>query len=279
MKKILLIAFVLLNVFLSSCKVKKEANVVVVHDTIYVTRYKPIFSNNDVLLMSVLWFQTAGEYRALMYQAYNAARAALDHALATHTDNRPLAVVFDIDETLLDNSPYEAKTILEGIHYPEKWNEWVSEAKAMALPGAVAFATYAAEKGVHLFYISNREEKEREATKRNLISQGFPFQGDDHLLLRENTSSKEARRQWVAKQYDIVLLIGDNLGDFDGIFDNKSCTERNKLVDEHQKLFGSRYIILPNPMYGDWEGCIYNYEYKISPAKRVSLQKTHLRSF
>ncbi|MCX7697008.1 MAG: 5'-nucleotidase, lipoprotein e(P4) family [Bacteroidales bacterium] len=262
-----------------SCRVKVIKETQVVRDTIYITRYKPVIGVNDALLMSVLWFQTSGEYKALCYQAYNVARWALDEAIKKNPGKTNLAVVFDIDETLLDNSPYEAKTILEGIKYPEGWRDWVLQAKAAAIPGAVAFANYARERGVHVFYISNRAEEEREATKQNLLAQGFPFQGEDHLLLKKTTSSKEDRRKQVAASYEIVLLIGDNLIDFSGLYDKKSCEERNQQVVIDQNLFGTKFIVLPNPMYGDWEGCLYNYNYNLKPAEIDSVRKSKLISY
>lgn len=273
--------FVLLviSLILLSCKVKIVKEVQVVHDTIYMTRYQPVISGNDALLMSVLWFQTSGEYRALCYQAYNFARASLDEALKRNPGKKNLAVVFDIDETVLDNSPYEAKTVLDGIRFPEGWKEWVFQAKAAAIPGAVAFANYALEKGVHVFYISNRTEEEREITKKNLIEQGFPVQDDDHLLLKRTSSSKEDRRKQVSSSYEVVLLIGDNLADFSGFYDKKSCNDRIQQVESDKNLFGPKYIILPNPMYGDWEGCLYNYNYKLTPAQLDSVRKSNLISY
>ena len=205
-----------------------------------------------------LWQQQSGEYKALCYQAFYIARLRLQEILLTNKDSMPLAVVTDVDETVLDNSPSSAHDILYGHTYADtSWRVWVDLAKAKALPGAVEFFNYAAQHGVQCFYITNRKEVEKVATMKNLQQQGFPQVDDMHMMVKSTTSDKEPRRQEVAKKYNIVLLLGDNLNDFDDLFFEKPAAERNANVDKSQSFFGSKYIVLPNATYGDWENALW----------------------
>jgi 5'-nucleotidase (lipoprotein e(P4) family) len=231
--------------------------------------------------MSVLWFQKAGEAKALYYQGYNIGKMRLDQLLAKKPKKKGLkpAVVLDIDETILDNSPYQAWNVVTGKAYPLSWNEWIASAGGKALPGAVEFLKYADSKGVAIFYISNRKEAQKDATIKNLQSVGAPQADAAHvLLLQPNEKGKEMRRQQVSKTHDILLLFGDNLGDFSG-FDNLSIPDRLRAVDNRKEEFGRKLIVFPNPMYGDWEGAVYNYDYSKSDMEKASLRKEQLQPY
>lgn len=228
---------------------------------------------------AALWQQQSGEYKALCLQAYQLAALRLDQYLATK-GNKPLAVVTDIDETVLDNSPYSVHQALAGKSYDDKsWMEWTAKAAADTVPGAPAFFKYAASKGVKVFYITNRVESERAVTLQNLQRYQFPDADDQHLMLKATTSGKEPRRQEVLQQYEIVMLFGDNLGDFAAIFDKKPADERNAAALQSAASFGSRFIVLPNPMYGDWEGALYNFQYKLSAQQKDSIMKGRLKNY
>lgn len=205
-----------------------------------------------------LWVQRAAEYRALCFQAYNFARLSLDEAIRTHSD-KPLAVVTDIDETVLDNSPYTVHQVKRQSKYtPETWLEWTAKANADSVPGAPSFFQYAASKGVAVFYITNRSLAEKEATLMNLQKWNFPYADTDHLVLMDKSSDKETRRLAVAANYNIVLYCGDNLGDFSSAFNNKNSRSRLLWTEVNQAAFGVKYIALPNPMYGNWEDGYYD---------------------
>jgi 5'-nucleotidase (lipoprotein e(P4) family) len=214
--------------------------------------------DNEYQVGAILWTQTSGEIRALYYQAFHWARMVLDQDLK-HKSKQPRAVVVDVDETVLDNSPFQASLIKEQKNYSQQdWAKWTASAQAAALPGAVEFLRYAAAKGVRVFYITNRAEAERAATADNLTKQGFPGVSNETLLLRTDKSSKEPRRQQVAAQYRIVLLLGDNLNDFAEVFEQRTTAERLAAVEQNRDQFGTHFIMLPNAMYGDWENAIYN---------------------
>ena len=237
-------------------------------------------SLNEQLVMGALWYQKSAEMRATSYQAFNVARLAFDMDLEEVPSAQKRAVVVDIDETVLDNSPYEAGIIGKDYGYPTGWAEWINAAEAEPLPGAVAFCNYVVEKGADVFYLSNRKaESEQEATMKNLKALGFPQVIDAHMLLREDTSDKEPRRLKVRENHRIVLLMGDNLNDFDNIFRKKGADERLAAVDTVKDEFGTKFIVLPNPMYGDWEGAIYDYNWKLSPKEKSDTRKSSLKTW
>ncbi|MBW4889998.1 5'-nucleotidase, lipoprotein e(P4) family [Mucilaginibacter sp. HMF5004] len=175
---------------------------------------------NNGKVWASLWQQRAAEYKALCFQAYNMAKLRLDAALKKKK-GKPLAVITDIDETLLDNSPYDAQRAIANLDYDLKtWKAWTAKGIADTVPGAPSFFKYAASKGVTVFYITNRDEDERPGTTQNLKLYKLPFVDEAHLLLKQGSSSKESRRQKVLKSYNVVLLCGDNLPDFDARYDN-----------------------------------------------------------
>jgi len=236
-------------------------------------------SNNDHLINAVLYQQTAAEYRALCYQAFNLARYQLDQNLRIMGLQKQQAVIVDIDETVLDNSPYEAKCILENVNYPAYWDEWMNASGARPVPGALEFLKYAESKGIEVYYITNRKEKYRNQTLKNLQSLEFPFAQNDHLFMKTDKSSKKSRRGLVSETRKIILLIGDNLNDFSEVFEKKSIPERLDLTDKMQKDFGHRFIVLPNAMYGAWESALYDYDYSKSEAEKSEARRQHLIGF
>ncbi len=204
-------------------------------------------------LFTSAWIQRSAEYDALCLQAYNGATDYL-HKMVKQQGNKHWAIVTDLDETVVDNTPVSVSQALKGEDYTQKsWDEWCEKGKAEALAGAVNFFKEADRLGVKIFYISNRNETNRKGTLKNLKRLGLPQAVDSHLLLRTKTSDKSARRAEVLKNYNIMILIGDALGDFNHIFDTKNEQERKKGVKDMAKDFGTRFIVLPNPNYGAWE--------------------------
>ena len=222
----------------------------------------------DYQVAAVLYQQKAAEYRALSYQAYNLARWRLDADLDKKNVKKlpkaerrmPRAIIVDIDETVLDNSPAQVYGIMNGAAFNTKdWYAWSEMRKAKAVPGAVEFLNYAVSKGVKIFYISNRDEVQKAATIDNLRKAGFNDVSADNVMLRTKESSKDARRATVAAKYRIVLLFGDNLDDFTGAFERKSVADRFAETDNAKDQWGKKFIVLPNAMYGTWENAIYEY--------------------
>lgn len=216
------------------------------------------------ILNATLWIQSAAEYRASAMQTYAAAQRALDAALAdpdwvgaqeetANDPSQPPAVILDVDETALDNTPFQARVIREGKTYDgPTWKKWTAEGAAPAVPGAAAFLAYAKSRGVTPFYVTNRDEDERAGTRANLERLGYPVT-DETLLLRVNkVSDKSPRRAHVAKSYRVLLLVGDDLNDFANARE-KSHAEREQLITDTAGWWGTRWFMIPNPMYGSWE--------------------------
>jgi 5'-nucleotidase (lipoprotein e(P4) family) len=209
----------------------------------------------DYQVGAYLWQQTSGEYQALCYQAYNLARLKLDRDLE-NKHNKKRAIIFDIDETVFDNSASGAFDIKNNIGWKQSsFDDWVIRKQANAIAGAKEFIEYAIANRVEVFYISDRTIAQVDDTLENFKLLKIPAKKENFYFMT-NEWSKEARRKEIAKKYEIVLLFGDNLHDFDKAWDNKSSTERKKIVDSMSQEFGERFIVLPNPLYGDWENSL-----------------------
>lgn len=209
-------------------------------------------SNRLTGLLAYLWHQTSAEYVALSFQAYNLAKLRVEKDLEDK-HNRKRAVVFDIDETVLDNSYSGAYEVKYNIPWSkDNFNEWVKKRKATAIPGAVSFIDFLIKNRVEPIFVSNRKNNQFEDTYENLVSVGIKVK-KENLLLMGDDWSKEERRLKVLRDYDIVLLVGDNLSDFHKMFDKIDAKKRVDLVNENRQLFGDKFIVLPNPLYGDWE--------------------------
>ena len=232
---------------------------------------------NEQLVMATAWYQTSAEMRAICWQAFNLARLLYDRDLEKTTIFQKRAVILDIGETILDNSPYEAGLIGEDHDYSVGWTGWLRSRKAKALPGAVDFCTYVARKGGAVFYITNLKERYQEDILAILKKEGFPLADERHVLMRSNNRDKQPRRNRVAKDHRVVLLMGDNLNDFQSIYTHRTISERAALVDKHRDLFGTRFILLPNPMYGDWEGAAYQHNWRRGPVEKDRLRKAPLK--
>ena len=230
-------------------------------------------------ITAVLFQQTAAERLAGSLQTFRSARQSLDKALADPTwsalpgqniKGKKTAIIVDVDETVLDNTPYEARMILDGTKYPEGWVSWGKEAAATEVPGAKDFLNYAASKDVTIFYVTNRVVELKEATKKNLTQLGIPWdQSKETILMRgENNwnSDKGPRRALVGKDYRVLLMIGDNLGDFVDAKDNAlGPNQRKDVVEDYSDYWGVKWFMLQNIVYGDWEGALYDFDYSLSP--------------
>jgi acid phosphatase len=242
---------------------------------------------NDAL-DAELWMRTAVEYRANCLGVYALAKTRLDEALADknwtaydQTDdfqNLPPAVILDLDETALDNSPYEASLVVNGAHFdPKTWNEWIKAERAQAVPGSVEFTQYAASKGVKVFYVSNRNADQKEATRGNLKKLGFPVGGNvDTLLLQRDrpewsSGAKGSRFAYIAKDYRVLLMLGDQIGDFTDRY-NTSLPERDKVFEVLKQHFGHDWMMLANPVYGSFASAPYGHDAKLPEAAKRAKQ-------
>jgi 5'-nucleotidase (lipoprotein e(P4) family) len=263
----------------------------------------------DDNLNATLWFQTSAERDQAYRQLYRAAAAQLEMALADpgwdamprgERSNDPrrlskLAIILDIDETVLDNSPYQARLIESGAEYTsESWNSWVQQPLdgekpgAQALPGAVAFVRAATARGIDVFYISNRAATSTDATIKALRAADFPaepwqFLGKKGMPIegctQQDDNDKRCRRWFVARDHRVVMLFGDQLSDF--LSEDGDPAKRRRLAEAYADWFGQRWWLLPNPMYGAWEAAAWSGT-KPAPSrerkrelKRASLSTAH----
>ena len=215
-----------------------------------------LFACNNVEISkkehSLYWQKNSAEYVALSYQAYNLAKFRLDEKLNSEFNKRP-AIVIDLDETVLNNLPYNEMLIDSSeVFTQESWAKWVNKKIAAKIPGSLEFINYAKSKNVKIVYLSNRRVENYDPTKENLVNLGYPFDEDTLMLLRDETGDKTARRSTL-NDYEIIMLLGDNLADFSSVFYKKSNNERIQSVDSLSKMFGDKFIIFPNLIYGDWE--------------------------
>ena len=236
---------------------------------------QPTAAPNYDNLNAVLWMQTAVEYKASTVQTYRLAQTALLQGLRDQHwtaaleqtgdfENLPPAVIFDLDETVLDNSVIEARTVASGEPFsPGAWTKWMNERSAGLVPGAIDFLQFAHANGVMPIYITNRvcdSSKEDDPTVQVLRKLHVPLDSAvDRLFCSKDSkdSDKTTRRRLVAAKFRILLLFGDQLGDFLTIpADEANLEGREKLFAAHQSLWGERWFQLANPMYGSWEAAV-----------------------
>lgn len=286
MRKVVSIVYpALLLLFLTSCKTSSAVSSYGSGTAVADTHVGAVSNRkvHDVALngkvYSAVWQQNAGEFKALCYQAYNAARQMVDQEKAK-PHSKPLAIITDVDETILDNSPYAVRQAELGNEFDIKsWTEWTAKGQAVAYPGSIAFFNHAAIRNVEVFYITNRAEAERDGTLKNLRVLGFPYADEAHLLLMKETSDREARRQEVLKNYEVIMYIGDNLNDFSKVFYKLSQEERNKKTDDLSREFGSRFIVLPNSGYGNWESAMPGYKSGMTPEEKDAIFMKNLQKY
>ncbi|MCE5321643.1 MAG: 5'-nucleotidase, lipoprotein e(P4) family [Bacteroidales bacterium] len=234
----------------------------------------------DMKMYPVLWHQTSAEYRALCYQAFNVAKTYLETLIPNREPNEKFAIITDLDETIIDNSYLEAKQIKEGKEYSSaRWKEWVNMSAATGVPGAVEFLQWAASRNITIFYISNRSVSDVKPTLANLIKLNLPNADEEHMLFLSAESTKEPRRQIVAKNYKIVMLMGDNLNDFTNLFEKKSIDDRKTETDKVKDEWGKKFIVLPNAIYGEWENAFYDYKRNLTPKEKETKRKDLLKVY
>lgn len=204
---------------------------------------------------AVLWYNTSAERDYIYEQGYATASRMVEENLSRKRTNRPPAVVLDIDETVLDNSPYQVYLIKEGKSFEDRtWETWVNSSRAKVLPGAKKFINFCEERGVNVVFISNRDEKYKDATLRNLMEEGGINAIPDYVFLRTKESSKTDRRERINAEFEVVLYVGDNLMDFDDRFEDRSSNYGKDVVSGSIIEMLPMYYLFPNPMYGQWLG-------------------------
>jgi len=247
-------------------------------------------------LNAVLWMQTAHEYALLAAQTYAAAARALPDAKALPValadpdipppaQDTPPAIVLDLDETVLETSRYGAGLLVAGRQHREvDWAAWVDRGEGGLVPGALDFLRAARDQGYRIFYVTNRTCPDggrgeayphpacpqREATVALARRLDLPFADDPKSFLLRNdqtgweSGDKSPRRRFLSRSWKVVMLVGDDLGDFlprDRVQALRAQRPAGQTVGESAPLpiaawrerFGTQWFLLPNPAYGSWE--------------------------
>jgi len=240
-------------------------------------------------LNAVAWSQTAIEHDLIYLQTYRDAQARLLAAMkdrqwdALTRDDRVApaaglqpAVVLDIDETVLDNSPYQARLVRSGGEYNEAdWAEWCRQESARALPGVIEFTQFAAKHGIAVLYVSNRAKDLDQVTLANLRKVGLPVSGPEAFLglgtfvegCEQVGTEKGCRRQLISRKYRVLMQFGDQIGDFVTVLANNAAG-RQRAIAPYMGWIGSRWFVLPNATYGSWEPALFNNDWSAPPAQR-----------
>ncbi len=233
-------------------------------------------------LNSTVWVQTSVEYKATLRQTYRAAEASLLRGIEDRmwtaaieqtrdASQKPPAVILDLDETVLDNSPFQARMVTGHKTYTEEaWQAWVAEGKAGLVPGAGEFLAAAHGHGVAIFYLSNRvcnPDKADDPTVAVLKAHSLPMAQGRLLCKVEGNSDKTPRRTQVAANYRVILLIGDDFGDF--LTPGKTREARDAQLAAWSRYFGERWFMIPNPTYGSWERSVgYTVDEKLKALRK-----------
>ena len=231
--------------------------------------------------MGLLWMRTSAEYRALAYQGYNVAMNAVKMAVTDPSHQRkPLAIVLDADETVVDNTQLMGESIANGNGRFDApwWRQAVHQGKSQAMPGAVEFLNEVHKQGVEIFYVSNRYAPVNlDVTIQNFKELGFPSVDKDHVLLFEKDSDKQPRFDMIAKKYYVVVYMGDNAGDFPIGTKGKTLAERNAIIDAHKEDFGTTFVVFPNPAYGSWVSSLAKGYQNLSPEEQKQVNNQYLQ--
>ncbi|WP_395023321.1 5'-nucleotidase, lipoprotein e(P4) family [Dongia sp.] len=250
----------------------------------------------DDNLNAVLWMQHSVEYQASTMAAFALAKRRLIQAMGDpwwtavpevqkgNYSKLPPAIILDADETVLDNSKYQAWNVTAGTSFSnDTWKQFVEAKVSTAVPGAVAFTGYANARGIKVFYVTNRTADMEQATRENMQALKFPMGGnvDTFLFSKEKedwTSAKGTRRAFIAKNYRVLLLIGDNFGDFVDAYKGSEA-DRQKVFDDSMAHWTKDWIMLPNPSYGSFEAVPYGFNYGAPPDEMRDAKKKTLTSW
>ena len=226
------------------------------------------------------WLENSGEAESLEYQAYNAATASLSK-MVQEPSSKPKAVILDLDETCLSTAPFQGYEILndnDGFQY-SIWNKWVNEKKDTAIPGSVEFTQQAAKDGVQVFYVSGRSQNELKPTVEEMTKLGFAQANEPGhvILLPPGQSGKQPTFDEIEKNYDVVMFVGDQLSDMGNLFHGNSAEEKQQ-VTEYKNDWGSKFIAIPNPIYGNYIGALDN-DKKLTNSQQVEVFNKGIETF
>ncbi len=217
---------------------------------------------NNQYIAAVAWKQTAAEYRALYYQGYSLAKKQVQKAIANRkAGDRPLAVVTDLDDTVLLPLRYWGTLVKQRKDFFDDniWDEWIPENQMVLAPGAADFFKFCQENQIEVFYVTSRNQGEKtyDYAMQHIKLAKLPNADTDHLTVLRETSNKQKPQSKIAETHDIIVFLGDNLNDFSRKFYTKDVDERLAKMEEEKDQYGNRYIVFPNPTDGHWIKAIF----------------------
>lgn len=236
------------------------------------------------LLWAVAWKETAAEFAALCHQAYNLARLRVDAALREHqADGKPLAVITDVDDTVLHATSYWGHLIDEGMDFFDDavWDEWLPNNLVTPVPGSLDFFSHCLQSGIEVFYVTSRDqgERTREYALEQLRGLGFPYADEEHLTVYRDTSDKSPTIEDLSSRFEVIVILGDNLNDYKRDYYVADVDERYALMERDRRDYGDRFILLPNPTDGHWVRAIFgDSEPPSTPENRRLLKEAATRS-
>ncbi len=209
---------------------------------------------------AIQWLKS-NEYQLLCKQIFESAKHNLDRLLEDkkfttmleqsdiEVEKLPVAIVSDIDETVLLNYSYHKEFISNDKPFDYKdFQEHIQNKEGIIVNGAREYFQYAAQKGVKIIFISNRIAYDENATYEKLREAGFPITDKESLLHSGEyidwSKDKSIRREYIGKKYRVIQMFGDNLYDF---------AKNNQMIKCNQEKFGTSWFLLPNPIYGNWK--------------------------
>ncbi|MEM6797812.1 MAG: HAD family acid phosphatase [Acidobacteriota bacterium] len=244
-------------------------------------------------LDATLWVQTSPEFRATTLQTFQLASLRLEQALedpqwtaaleqdAAKMAGLPPAIIVDVDETLIDNSRFQARLVAENLVYePATWDGWVQQSAAPALEGAREFLAHADSLGVTIFYVTNRGSHHEPPTRRNLEREQMPIDSSRDVVLTKGengwTSDKTTRRQHVAETHRVLLMLGDDLNDFVSGAKAPAPEPRRELAERYREMWGTKWLMLANPGYGSWMESLYGMDDSLPDPEKQNLKSRYL---
>lgn len=242
----------------------------------------PAATENNSVDGGVQWVRTSAEYEALSLQAYRAASEDLQRFIAdtswsalpdqADASELPLAIITDVDETVVSNVEFQAT--YQPPFKNSKLDDWNKRNKATPIPGVVGFLQQARAAGVEVFFVTNRpcETKagiedpcpQKAVTVQDLREIGVDADAEHVMLADERPEwdrEKITRRAHIAKTHRVIMLLGDDLGDFISCSrkkrlhpcaDGATIASRHAATVEFGNYWGEGWYILPNPMHGSW---------------------------
>ena len=226
----------------------------------------PETPTGNSLITAVAWKRASAEYEALYHQGFNVARMHVERRLEERRAQKadpdivPVAVIVDLDDTVLDTRDYWRELIDAGIDFFDdaRWDAWVAKSRGRSSPGAFEFLTFCESQKVEVFYITSRDQGEQTMAiaLKQLNDASLPYADAEHLTVIKD-SDKEPRQVAIKQKYDVVVLLGDNLNDFRRYYYVTERDERLRRMQEDAAQFGRKFILFPNPTDGHWVRAIF----------------------